>query len=183
MSKRGNLYLQVLHLLNPEDSACINSAILAADDVGIQSELSYIGAHIKTLPETMTILEERGLHKLSVAVSLLNTVTTSFNKLPGSMGIILTEKVKKIEERNPGLETVKKISGILQVHINPQPSDQEEEKELVGALTEKKLPTEGCTGVRGRRRYQMLDIKIYGSYEETKRKAENRKDWRKLGLQ
>ncbi|KAJ4441378.1 hypothetical protein ANN_11233 [Periplaneta americana] len=38
--------------------------------------------------------------------------------------------------------------------------------------------------VRGRRRYQMIDdIKIYGSYEETKRKAENRKDWRELGLQ
>ncbi|KAJ4431738.1 hypothetical protein ANN_20341 [Periplaneta americana] len=35
--------------------------------------------------------------------------------------------------------------------------------------------------VRGRRRYQMIDdIKIYGSYEETKRKAENRKDWRML---
>ncbi|KAJ4429676.1 hypothetical protein ANN_21877 [Periplaneta americana] len=35
--------------------------------------------------------------------------------------------------------------------------------------------------VRGRRRYQMTDdIKIYGSYEETKRKAENRKDWRKV---
>ncbi|KAJ4436831.1 hypothetical protein ANN_16963 [Periplaneta americana] len=38
--------------------------------------------------------------------------------------------------------------------------------------------------VRGRRRYQMIDdIKIYGSYEETKRKAENRNDWRMLGLQ
>ena len=38
--------------------------------------------------------------------------------------------------------------------------------------------------VRGRRRYQMIDdIKIYGSYAETKRKAENRKDWRLLGLQ
>ncbi|KAJ4448818.1 hypothetical protein ANN_00209 [Periplaneta americana] len=38
--------------------------------------------------------------------------------------------------------------------------------------------------VLGRRRYHMIDdIKIYRSYEETKRKAENRKDWRKLGLQ
>ncbi|KAJ4427854.1 hypothetical protein ANN_25633 [Periplaneta americana] len=38
--------------------------------------------------------------------------------------------------------------------------------------------------VRGRRRYQMIDeIKIYGSYEETKRKAESRKDWRMLGFQ
>ncbi|KAJ4432710.1 hypothetical protein ANN_21347 [Periplaneta americana] len=37
--------------------------------------------------------------------------------------------------------------------------------------------------VRGRRRYQIIDdIKIFGSYVETKRKAENRKDWRKLGL-
>ncbi|KAJ4442467.1 hypothetical protein ANN_04053 [Periplaneta americana] len=61
----------------------------------------------------MTKLEERGL-QLTTAVSLLNTVTTSFNKLPGSLGRMLTEKMKKIEDRNPGLETVKKISGILQ---------------------------------------------------------------------
>ncbi|KAJ4435943.1 hypothetical protein ANN_18566 [Periplaneta americana] len=59
------------------------------------------------------------------------------------------------------------------------------EKDLVGSLAEKKLPTEECTGrngerekrVRSRRSYQMIDnIKIYGSYEETKRNAENRKD-------
>ncbi|KAJ4447252.1 hypothetical protein ANN_09256 [Periplaneta americana] len=38
--------------------------------------------------------------------------------------------------------------------------------------------------VRGRIKYQMIDdIKVYESYEETKRKAENRKDWRMLGLQ
>ncbi|KAJ4432038.1 hypothetical protein ANN_20652 [Periplaneta americana] len=40
--------------------------------------------------------------------------------------------------------------------------------------------------VRSRRRYQMIDdIKIYTyeSYEETKRKAESRKDWGMLGLQ
>ncbi|KAJ4433233.1 hypothetical protein ANN_15491 [Periplaneta americana] len=38
--------------------------------------------------------------------------------------------------------------------------------------------------VRGRRRHQMIDdIKIYGSYAETRRKAENRKDWRMLGMQ
>ncbi|KAJ4434143.1 hypothetical protein ANN_16463 [Periplaneta americana] len=36
---------------------------------------------------------------------------------------------------------------------------------------------------RGRRRYQMLDDINIGSYEETKKKAENRKDWRMLGLQ
>ncbi|KAJ4428387.1 hypothetical protein ANN_24407 [Periplaneta americana] len=37
--------------------------------------------------------------------------------------------------------------------------------------------------VRGRKRCHMIDdIKRYGSYEETKRKAENWKDWRKLVL-
>ncbi|KAJ4447161.1 hypothetical protein ANN_09162 [Periplaneta americana] len=37
--------------------------------------------------------------------------------------------------------------------------------------------------VRGRKRYQIIDdIKIYGSYVETKRKAENRRDWRMLGF-
>ncbi|KAJ4431660.1 hypothetical protein ANN_20259 [Periplaneta americana] len=67
----------------------------------------------------------------------------------------------------------------------------EEEKELVGSLVEKKLPMkdalEGMVNgrrVRGRRKYQLIDnIKIYGSYEKTKRNAENSKEWRKLGLQ
>ncbi|KAJ4449605.1 hypothetical protein ANN_01008 [Periplaneta americana] len=70
-------------------------------------------------------------------------------------------------------------------------TDQEEEKELYGSLAEKKVATEECSGrngngrrVLGRRKYQMIDdVKIYESYVETKRKAENRKDWRKLGLQ
>ncbi|KAJ4446968.1 hypothetical protein ANN_13670 [Periplaneta americana] len=68
---------------------------------------------------------------------------------------------------------------------------REEEKELAESLVEKKLPTEDALEgmvngrrVRGRRRYQMIDdIKIYGSYAETKRKAENWKDWRMLALQ
>ncbi|KAJ4434472.1 hypothetical protein ANN_23034 [Periplaneta americana] len=34
---------------------------------------------------------------------------------------------------------------------NDAETDQEEEKELVGSLTEKKLPTEGCTGRNGER--------------------------------
>ncbi|KAJ4430694.1 hypothetical protein ANN_19285 [Periplaneta americana] len=59
-------------------------------------------------------------------------------------------------------------------------------------IPEKKRPTEGCTGKNGewekslgqKKISNILDdIKIYGSYEETKRKAENRKDWRMLGLQ
>ena len=38
--------------------------------------------------------------------------------------------------------------------------------------------------VRGRRRYQMIDsIMINGLYEDTKRKAEKRVEWRMLTLQ
>ena len=38
--------------------------------------------------------------------------------------------------------------------------------------------------VRGRRRYQMIDnIVINGLYEDTKRKAEKRVEWRVLSLQ
>ncbi|KAJ4431538.1 hypothetical protein ANN_20137 [Periplaneta americana] len=55
-------------------------------------------------------------------------------------------------------------------------TDQEEKNELAGSLTEKKLPTEGCTGrngerrrFRGRRRYQIMEGIKYGSYAETKR--------------
>ncbi|KAJ4445953.1 hypothetical protein ANN_12639 [Periplaneta americana] len=47
------------------------------------------------------------------------------------------------------------------------------------SLVEKKVPSEGCTGRNDeqgkRRRYQRIDdIKRFGSYAETKRKAENR---------
>ncbi|KAJ4427491.1 hypothetical protein ANN_25139 [Periplaneta americana] len=63
--------------------------------------------------------------------------------------------------------------------------DQEEKKELAGSLAEKKLATlEGMANgrrVRGRRRCQMIDdIKIFGSYEEIRRKAENRKDYERM---
>ncbi|KAJ4446629.1 hypothetical protein ANN_13326 [Periplaneta americana] len=54
------------------------------------------------------------------------------------------------------------------------------EKELVGSLAEKKLSTESCTGRNGEREKSLGqkkisdidDIEIYGSYAETKRKAE-----------
>ncbi|KAJ4443479.1 hypothetical protein ANN_05151 [Periplaneta americana] len=70
--------------------------------------------------------------------------------------------------------------GTLPVNAETRPDSctTEEEKELVGSLAEKKLPTEGFIGRNGERekRYQVInDIKIYGSYEETKRKAE--KTW------
>ncbi|KAJ4445236.1 hypothetical protein ANN_07037 [Periplaneta americana] len=82
-------------------------------------------------------------------------------------------------------------SRMERVKKNDAETDQKEKKELAGLLAEKKLPTERCTGRNGerdkssgRRRYRIIDdFKIYGSYEETKRKAENRKDWRMLGLQ
>ncbi|KAJ4435156.1 hypothetical protein ANN_23732 [Periplaneta americana] len=70
---------------------------------------------------------------------------------------------------------------------NDAETDPKEKKELVGSLAEKKLKDglEGMvngTRVRGRRRSRMIDdIKICGSYTEPERKAENRKDWRKLG--
>ncbi|KAJ4449155.1 hypothetical protein ANN_00551 [Periplaneta americana] len=71
---------------------------------------------------------------------------------------------------------------------NDAETDQKAEKELAGSLAEKKVPNEGCTRRNGQREkslgQKMIDdIKICGSYAETKRKAESRKDWRMLGLQ
>ncbi|KAJ4446289.1 hypothetical protein ANN_12984 [Periplaneta americana] len=56
--------------------------------------------------------------------------------------------------------------------------ETDKEKELAGSLVEKKL-IERCTGRNGEREksseqkkiYQIIDIKIYRSYEETKRKV------------
>ncbi|KAJ4444669.1 hypothetical protein ANN_06466 [Periplaneta americana] len=67
--------------------------------------------------------------------------------------------------------------------------DRKEEKKLAGSLVEMKLPTQGCPGRNGERektwgqkKCQLIDdIKKYGSYEETNRKAEYRKDWKKVG--
>ena len=62
---------------------------------------------------------------------------------------------------------------------------------MAGPLAKKELPAEGCSRclegmvngkkVRSRRRYQMKDnIIINGLYEDTKRKAEKRIEWRML---
>ena len=62
---------------------------------------------------------------------------------------------------------------------------------MAGPLAKKELPAEGCSRrmvngkkVRGRRRYQMIDnIMLNGLYEDTKRKAEKRVEWRIPSLQ
>ena len=67
-------------------------------------------------------------------------------------------------------------------------TDQEEEKKLAWPLAKRncllKDAVEGVVNgkkVRGRRRYQMIDnIMINGLYEDTKRKAEKRVEWRML---
>ena len=70
-------------------------------------------------------------------------------------------------------------------------TNKEEEKKLAGTLAKKVLllndALEGMVNrykVRGRRSYQMTDnIMINGLYEDTKRKAEKRVEWRMLSLQ
>ncbi|KAJ4431644.1 hypothetical protein ANN_20243 [Periplaneta americana] len=62
---------------------------------------------------------------------------------------------------------------------------KEEKKELAGSMTEKELSPEECSGRNGEREKNLWqkkisddrdDIKIYGSYTEIERKAENKKD-------
>ena len=72
-------------------------------------------------------------------------------------------------------------------------TNKEVEEKLAGQLAKKELSAEGCSAlectvnekkVRGRRRYQMIDnIMINGLYEDIKRKAEKRVEWRMLSLQ
>ena len=70
---------------------------------------------------------------------------------------------------------------------NNSGTDKEEERKLAGPLAKKELPAEGCSRrngegkkVRGTR-YQMIDnFMINGLYEDTKRKAEKRVEWRIL---
>ena len=64
-----------------------------------------------------------------------------------------------------------------------------EERKLAGPLAKKKLSVEGYSRRNGKgkkvrgRRYQMIDnFMINGLYEDTKRKAENRVEWRRLSL-
>ena len=61
---------------------------------------------------------------------------------------------------------------------------------MAGPLAKKELSAEGCSRRNGKgkkvrgERYQMIDnFMINGLYEDTKRKAENRVEWRMLSLQ
>ena len=67
-------------------------------------------------------------------------------------------------------------------------TDKEEEKKLAGPLAKKKLPAlEGMVNGkknRGRIRYQLIDnILINGLYEDMKRKAEKKIEWKIMKLQ
>ncbi|KAJ4430124.1 hypothetical protein ANN_22334 [Periplaneta americana] len=87
----------------------------------------------------------------------------------------------------PNIINTVKTSRLRWAGQNDAETDQKEKKELA----EKKLPTEECIGKNGEQEKCLGqkkisvtdDIKICGSYVETKRKAENRNDSRMLGLQ
>ncbi|KAJ4428328.1 hypothetical protein ANN_24347 [Periplaneta americana] len=84
--------------------------------------------------------------------------------------MVIGRKIKKVNMRIRN-ETVEQVGSFTYLRRNCLLED-----EMEGMVNGRK--------VGGRRRYQMIDdIKIYGLYLETKRKAENRKDWKMLGLQ
>ena len=69
-------------------------------------------------------------------------------------------------------------------------NDKEEEKKLDGSLAKKELPVEGCSGRNGKREEGSRQKNISDNrqhyirlYEDTKRKAEERVEWRMLSLQ
>ena len=70
-------------------------------------------------------------------------------------------------------------------------TDKEEEKKLAGPFAKKELPAEGCSRRNGKReessrKKKISDdrqIMINGLYADTKRKAEERVEWRMLRLQ
>ena len=73
-------------------------------------------------------------------------------------------------------------------------TDKEEEKKLAGTLAKKELPAEGCSRMYGKWEESSRQKKISdemmidnnmmnGLYEDTKRKAEKRVEWRMQSLQ
>ena len=94
------------------------------------------------------------------------------------------ERVKWTEKNAVVLERVREGRTMMELI-------RKRERNLAGPLAKKELPAEGCSEgmvsngkkVRGRRRYQMIDnIMINGLYEDTKRKAEKRVEWRMLSF-
>ena len=69
-------------------------------------------------------------------------------------------------------------------------TDKEQEMKLAGPLAKKELPAEGCSRRNGKREERSRQKKISddrntmknGLFEDTKRKAEKRVEWRMLRL-
>ena len=73
--------------------------------------------------------------------------------------------------------------------MNNAGTDKQEEKKLAGPLAKKELPAEGCSRRYGKWEESSRQKKISDDrqhkwiYEDTKRKAEKRVEWRILSLQ
>ncbi|KAJ4450513.1 hypothetical protein ANN_01940 [Periplaneta americana] len=129
---------------------------------------TQINGIIKNKDEILKELEEKKKRKRKSVFSNVNDFVYKWfkcaraKKLPVS-GHMIQEKA---------LEIAKELN--------------EEKKKLAGSLAKKELPIIRCTGRYGEREKNSVlkkisdeNIKIYGFYIETKRKEENRKDWRK----
>ncbi|KAJ4427918.1 hypothetical protein ANN_23928 [Periplaneta americana] len=138
---------KIVNSIESEVETTINQSVaysLALDESTDRNDKAHLAIFIRGVNEHFTVSE-----------CLLDVITKYKWRryFPG------TERHHRIEEVEFAMACVNS-NRRGSSFINDAETDQEEEKELIGSLAEKKLPTEGCTGRNGEREKSSEQKKI-----------------------
>ena len=102
----------VVESLDEDEAASIEIAQSIFQKDSVKHDLTFIAAHIRGLPESITKLETRNL-PLTESLEIFNLAVTEIASIPGTQGRSLRNKFKKIVEKNSDLPKLQKIAKIL----------------------------------------------------------------------
>jgi len=102
----------VVEQLDPEDSVAIAESQEVLNSATLETELIYISAHLAFLPTFIEKLEEKGL-TLDKAVHLVEKAQAELDSIPGENSRVLSAKLKRVLENNPGFKLVQQLAAVL----------------------------------------------------------------------
>lgn len=99
----------VLYSLNAEDASSIAAAQECFANIGIQDKIEYIHNRFSKIPTIITQLEARN-NTLEHSLSLIDEISVTLSSETHGIAKTAFEKLSKVLTKNPGYETLCKIS-------------------------------------------------------------------------
>jgi hypothetical protein len=102
----------VVEAFDEDDSASIKTVKRLLEKQAVRADLAYILSNFTDLPVAMQQLETRNL-PLIESLRIVDSVVSSFERAPGSRGLVVQQKMDRVLAANEDLEHLRKMAQVL----------------------------------------------------------------------